>query len=58
LEVRGKAAEVRELQLLVDDTRTSIGCVIEKCMLVVQEANKLLREILLIEPIPEHCDLA
>ena len=60
LEGRGalEAAGVRELQFLIDNARTSIGCVIEKSVIVVQEADKLLREVLLIAPIAEQSDLS
>jgi len=43
---------------MIDDTRTSIGYVIEKPVIVVQEADKLLREVLLIAPIAEQSDLS
>ena len=60
LKVRGalETAEVRELQFLIDDARTSIGYVIEKSVIVGQAANKLLRKVLLIELIPEQSDLS
>ena len=60
LKVRGalEAAEVRELQFLIDDARTSIGYVIEKSETVVEAADKLLRKVLRIEPIPEQSDLS
>ena len=43
---------------MIDDARTSIGYVIEKSVIVVQETDKLLREVLRIEPIPEQSDLS
>ena len=60
LKVRGalEAAEVRELQFLVDDARTSIGYVIEKSVTVVEAADKLLRKVLRIESIPEQLELS
>jgi len=60
LKVRGglETAEVRELQFLIDDARTSIGYVIEKSVTVVQAADQLIRKVLHIEQIPEQVDLS
>ena len=60
MKVRGglETAEVRELQFLIDDARTSIGYVIEKSVTVVQAADQLIRKVLHIEQIPEQVDLS